>query len=709
MKSRNWKLNVLQAAMIAAFSISSVQAALAQEVKWIKIGSLHSWFRADGAEPEVGRTNLQSDQQDGMRWPAQFHGAPNNMVDNVAAKALWIGTTNYTDAEQYGGVTYPHKVVHIGPRGWDTEREFMPIEFKMTGRFDHPQVFVDGLPGSDLMFNDAVDEVNPDQVADRIIYNVVNTSIGITMTRRIYAFTHPDHDNYFITEYIFKNTGNVDPDPEIEKPNQTLENVYFFYQYRWAVSREGAEMTDLNSPRWGINAMLSTRGEATPADGPQYGGNYQDWLNGNPNADSLRCQFSWMGKHSQAPVDLIGAPDFRRGTGRFMAPQFIGVVTLHADKSATDKSDDPLQPTTTTFEQSDDPPTRPNDQFDPARMSEEWKWITKGHRLPRHDELVGDGFPDQLEGTPGGFSAMNGYGPYTLGPGDSIRIVVAEGVNGLSREKTIEFGRQWIEDAAPFTLPDGSTTNDRDVFKDTWVLTGKDSLFKTFGLARRNFESGFNIPQPPPPPEIFEVNSGGDRIRLSWSNNAESWPGFAGYRIFRAVARPDTFYTEIFACGQGTDHPQIVNQFDDTSAIRGFSYFYYIVSFDDGSNDNGRVLQSSSFWTRTQEPAFLRRPAGESLADFRVVPNPFYIRARNFQFPGEPDKITFLNIPGQCTIKIYTERGDLVKTIEHTDGSGDESWNSTTEAGQTVVSGLYIAVIETPDGKRGIQKFLIIR
>ncbi|NIR52186.1 fibronectin [candidate division KSB1 bacterium] len=688
--------------------LGSLHSAFSQEVKWLKVGSLHGWFREDGAEPEVGRTNLQSDQQDGLRWPAQFHGAPDNKVDNLAAKALWIGTANYTDAEQYGGVTYAHKVVHLGPRGWDTEREFIPIEFKLIGRFDHPQVLVDGLQGSDLQFNDKVDEIDPNLPADRMIYNVVNTSIGITMTRKVYAFTHPDHDDYFITDYIFKNTGNVDADEEIEQ-SKTLEDVNFFFQYRYATSREGAEMTGLNSPRWGINSMLSTRGEAKAEDGPQYGGDYEDWLNGNENADSLRCQFAWMGRHSQAPVDLIGAPDFKFETGRFMAPQFIGVATLHADKSATDKSDDPQQPTTTSYQQSDDPPTRPNDQFNPARMDEEWEWMTRGHRLPRHDEVVGDGFPDQLEQTPGGFSNTNGYGPYTLAPGDSIRIVVAEGVNGLDRQSCIDLGKQWIENSAPFTLPNASTTNDRDVFKNAWVLTGEDSLMKTFGLARRNFESGVQLPHPPPPPDFFEINSGGDRISLSWSNSAESWPGFAGYRVFRAVARPDTFYQEIFACGQGTGNPTIVNNFDDTSAQRGFDYYYYIASFDDGSNSNGRILQSSQFWTRTQEPANLKRQAGTELSQIRVVPNPYYRNARNRQFLGREDDIAFFNIPGECTIKIFTERGDLIRTIEHTDGSGDEFWNQTTEFGQIVVSGIYLAVIATPEGATHRLKFVILR
>ncbi len=682
----------------------------AQDVKWIKIGMLQSWFRSDGCEPEVGRTGLQSDQQDGLRWPALF-----SRQDNVAAKALWIGTTNYTDADQYGGLSYPFKVVHVGPRGWDTEREFMPIEFKLIGRFDHPQVFVDGTPGSDLMFNEQLDEIDPNLFCDRMIYNVVNTSIGITMTRKIYAWSQQYHDNYFIYEYIFKNTGNVDKDPEIERPDQVLENVWFFFQYRYAVSREGAEWTGLNSPRWGINAMLSTRGEAKESDGDQYTGDYEDWLNGDPDADSLRVQFSWMGRHSKAAYDLIGSPDVAGGTGRLGAPQFIGVITLHADKSAEDKSDDPRQPATTTYEQSDDPPTRPNDQFDPARMADEWKWITKGHRLPRHDEVVGDGFPDLLEGTPGGFSNMNGYGPYTLGPGDSIRIVLAEGVHGLSREKCIEIGKKWYEayinpsGSYTFELPDGSTTSDKDEYKNAWVMTGKDSLFiNVFGRARTNYRLAYEIPQPPPPPALFEVNSGGDRIQLSWSGEAEDWPGFAGYRIYRHEAKFDTTFELLAELPPGT------RSYDDVTAIRGVQYFYYLTTVSDGSNNHspanpGGPLESSLFWTRTIEPAFLKRPAVNNMDSIRVVPNPYYIRARNYQYPGEPDKLTFLDIPGRCTIKIYTERGDLIRTIEHTDGSGDESWDSTTEFGQVVVSGVYIAVIETPDGKQAIRKFVIIR
>jgi hypothetical protein len=78
----------------------------------------------------------------------------------------------------------------------------------------------------------------------------------------------------------------------------------------------------------------------------------------------------------------------------------------------------------------------------------------------------------------------------------------------------------------------------------------------------------------------------------------------------------------------------------------------------------------------------------------------------------------FYNIPPYCTIRIYTERGDLIKTIEHTDGSGDEEWKSVTSSGQVVVSGVYIAYIEvTQDsvdppftkGESIIKKLIVVR
>ena len=137
--------------------------------------------------------------------------------------------------------------------------------------------------------------------------------------------------------------------------------------------------------------------------------------------------------------------------------------------------------------------------------------------------------------------------------------------------------------------------------------------------------------------------------------------------------------------------------------------FIFLEAFDNGTNDN-KILNSSKFYTITNKAASLKRPAGESFEDIRVVPNPYHISSRDFQYGvSAPDRLMFLNIPPKCKIRIFTERGDLIDTIEHTDGSGDEAWNSITSSRQVIVSGLYIAHFEVPGGGSTIRKFTVVR
>ena len=135
------------------------------------------------------------------------------------------------------------------------------------------------------------------------------------------------------------------------------------------------------------------------------------------------------------------------------------------------------------------------------------------------------------------------------------------------------------------------------------------------------------------------------------------------------------------------------------------------MAFNDGSENNTTLnpsgsLHSNRFYTRTTQAATLKRKAG-NLEKVRIVPNPYNINQEAFL--GQPDKLAFYDIPGVCTIRIYTERGDLIKTIQHTDGSGDEFWLLSTDALQVISSGIYIAHFEQPDGRSILEKFIVIR
>ncbi|GBE27128.1 hypothetical protein BMS3Bbin03_01048 [bacterium BMS3Bbin03] len=684
-------MSFMMASVLSVFLFSG--NARSDQTKWIAIGSLHDWYSSAGSEVEVGRRHLISDQQDGLRWPAQFR-----YQDSKAAKALWIGTTNYNDP--LVNKTFNFKVVHCGPRVLDEEHEFMPAEFKLIGKFNHPLVLVGGIPASRIGYMDYVDEVNPNLPVDRLLIDVVNTSIGVTMTRKIYAFSQKYNNNYFIYDYVFKNTGIINKQGQVNQ--QTLTGVVFFFQYRYAPSREGGPYGYFWLPQnssWGRNTMDQVVGEDPAAGAP------------------FRAEYSWHGRHSgwKGPGDEIGGPAWETD-GHFGAQQFLGTVVIHADKSASDNSDDPYQPTTTWYIDSDAPINSGNDQFNAVQMSAEYAAMTKGHPSQSQADAVGNGNADEFGSSAGGYSQSQGFGPYTLAPGDSIHIVLAEGVSGLSRDSSYTIGARWLKGEnggkGPYKMPDGTTTNDPNVYKDAWVMTGKDSIYQTFSRAMQAYKSDFNIPKPPPPPQTFNVEPGGNRITLKWSNNAESWPNFSGYRIYRAMFLPDTFYQKIYECGGNTGIP-LTHEFWDTTAVRGFDYYYYMTSFDDGTTNKiqpGVPLESSKFYTMTNEPARLVRAPGKAMADIRVVPNPFNIRSRSIQYGvSGADRIMFLNLPPVCTIKIFSERGDLIDTINHTNTSGDEAWNSITTYRQVVVSGIYIAVFTTPDGKKAIRKFVIIR
>jgi hypothetical protein len=663
------KINFIITLSVFFFLFTLTEKSFSQETKWIQIGALHGWFADKGCEIEEGRT---AHQQDGLRWPGYYIDQ-----DCQAAKGLWFGATNFTDQK---GTLYPNKVICVGTRAWG-DGEFFPVTFKMATRFNATKVYVDGTLGTYIQ-NYVDGDPDPTLPADRVITNVVNSSMGIQMTRKIYAFSQQFNDNYFIYEYVFKNTGDVNGDGTAEL-NKTLEGVYFYFQNRWSVAREGSLFPETGDPtQWGINCMIDCRGD-------------------NVNStDPFRAIFAWHGKYSKCTThDNIGAPNLRVD-GHLGASQYVGWVTIHADKSTTDTTDNILQPQTVSYEESDDNLNRYDlsDQFNPAKMTSRYAWITKGYVKPRFADLVGDGFPDNYTKS-GGFSAAIGYGPYSIKPGESVRIVVAEAVAGLSRDQDYKIGADWLAKKCVF----GSIT-DNDKAKDAWVATSRDSLFKTFNNAIVNYNSGFKIAQPPVPPDKFEVTSGGDRITLTWSNTAEKDVTLKSYRIFRTDSTWDNRkYTMI------TELPKGTLTFDDKSAVRGYSYYYYLQCVGNGSNNNGVPLVSNRQFTQTYDPAYLMRQAENDMEKIRVVPNPYNIKAQAIQYKGEKDKIMFLNIPGTCTIKIYTERGDLIKTIQHNNGSGDEGWNSITQYNQVVVSGVYIAYFETPEGKNTFRKFVIIR
>ena len=143
----------------------------------------------------------------------------------------------------------------------------------------------------------------------------------------------------------------------------------------------------------------------------------------------------------------------------------------------------------------------------------------------------------------------------------------------------------------------------------------------------------------------------------------------------------------------------------------GFPYFYSLCIFDAETKIESRRNNYKKELDGTPVPVVPGWAADPSWTEkVRVVPNPYSSTGKTFV--GEPDKIIFKNIPGVCTIRIYTSAGDLVKVIEHTDGSGDQAWDLRTDYNQYLKSDLYVFTVESKDPNVSgnyVGKFIVVR
>ncbi len=670
-------------------------------VKYIRVGSFQEKIvdSGDQGQSSLGKSTFSFYKYDGF-------------LDNqISFRGFQLGAKDWTTPD---GDVVPYKITGAPSGSADEDNIIMPlpdedgITIHKYVRYTPPNITVDGFR-LDPPFPRDGDAVAPEKIpgtADVMVESWARTSMGLTLHQKVLAWSQKNHDDYIIYDWTFTNTGNIDLDDEIELPDQTLNDLYFFRIVNTGPDR-----------RW-----LSAYGQM-----PE---------------DTLRLSYQYPYWRRGVDHDNYGNPNL--GSGFLRNPEWMGEAVLHADVSATDKSDNFDQPHMTG-------PQTAEVQF--IKYAESGIGTSDEERRKLY-QVMEEGF-EPFDGTPyidgrragthhvipmdeQGYLyprnlpwyvwlAANHYavGPYQLEPGDSIRIVFATVMGSISRQQGWDIGRAWLDGSLTWDGDDNLPPPAEDVYadhpdwtevdkaKDHWVSTGKDSLFRNTANAQWNVQNNYNVPIPPPAPSI-EVRSLPDRINISWGNESEEADDFAGYKVYRAIGTPDTTWQLLETFEGNSTH-----SYDDEDAIRGQAYYYYVSAYDDGSNAPGvngtsQVLESGEFMNRTTRAAHLTRPP-KTISDVRVVPNPYNINSTDFQFTGEPNKIMFMNLPPECTIRIYTESGDLVKTLNHTDGSGDEPWgdlpqeHSATRSSQIITSGIYLAHVETPDGNSTVVKFVVVR
>jgi len=686
-----------------------------QALKWIEVGKYHDRIKSNGDQQ-------QSEATIGYYY---FDDFVENLMETTGSHML---TRDWEDPE---GNTHTIWGAGGGHAKVSPTQNWMPVPqedgftIHKYYRQKPPSIVVDGVHLEEP-FPLQGEAVSPERIpgtADVMIESWFNTMMGVTVHQRVFGWDEKNHDDYHLYEWTFINTGDIDLDEEVELPNQTIKDFYY--------SREAHYGHTWHSEMWWTSAY------------------------GEFPEDSLRMTYYYPARTRGADYDNVGDP--HPGTGYLEMPWAGGDAFVHVDTSPSDESDWREQPQATGVYDQD----LPYDKLEFWEITDEerqqlWDLLVEGTThvgmnmydsppalTPHHEvrtEETGLKFPDEVSWWTARAVSLSSFGPWELAPGDSVTVVYARGMGSIDPVTAWDIGTAWNAGNAadtwsgPFKLrpmytdhPDLAPT-DNDKAKDSWVFSSIDSLFQNMYNAQFNARNNYNVPSAPPAPSI-EVQSLPNKIVVTWDEVAEQASDFAGYRVYRAAGNPGPMVQEnqligqwerVFACGEGTENA-LTHEYEDTDAKRGVAYFYYVTSFDDGEGnaegvfERKEVLESGRYMNRTTKSAHLTRPPGTALSQIRVVPNPFNISAQELQFVGEPDKILFVNLPPVCTIKIYTTSGDLVKTIEHTDGSGDEPWGDlleehmVSETGQRVVSGIYVAHFETPEGESHIAKFAIVR
>jgi hypothetical protein len=97
------------------------------------------------------------------------------------------------------------------------------------------------------------------------------------------------------------------------------------------------------------------------------------------------------------------------------------------------------------------------------------------------------------------------------------------------------------------------------------------------------------------------------------------------------------------------------------------------------------------------------------LTKIRVVPNP-YLATSSFELGPTQKRIEFINLPPECTIRIYTISGNLVEVLNHTpDEGGTEVYNLRTRYNLSLASGNYYYHVTTPGGETHLGRFAIVQ
>jgi len=600
--------------------------------------------------------------------------------------------------------------------------DFLPeqkdFEVFAAGLQGHDYGGISTLAGLPLRTNYLEDEGSDPLLPEEWTEATWDTDTGITVTRRSYVWGFPGYEDFIIYDYTFRNTGRMVSNlsgavvPNVEAFQQTLQGVMFAFHSGISVSTKSQ-----------INFHSDLLGIAAGAFGWQREA-YHDFYRLSPDR-TLAYSYNFNGGAEPTPFDPYPIKEGEAWRLRFgdelQSPAAFGWLALHADDAVGD--------------------TRPGDPAPEVLRIDSHKGGTFQGRdldLERFNMSTQgeDGFyqfmttPALQEGLGNNGNRLNfytfSYGPYTMAPGDSVRIIVAQ-IAGVMDYADVIAG-----DPAG-TFPDSTIAAiERNAER------ARNAVAWGMGATVAGVPLGADVPEPPPAPDADAVNASEGTTRaaiaVTWDTVAETamttdgsggvfYNGaedLDGYRIYRSVdfqyvsdTAPPALRGQDWMLLVDIPRAQAMQYFDtelgryryvDETAEFGRRYGYYVAAYDSDpgpwTSANGTVVTGlpelvSGSYNRTAPASAVAGPV--TSFDVYAVPNPYVFGdpERSFFDGVQPTyRVEFRNLPARATIRIYTVAGDLIRTVAHGPDEtgnlfGTAVWDQKSDSGLLVAPGLY--------------------
>lgn len=646
-----------------------------------------------GIEPPTNQRPVSRDITRGKFW--LLDAAENNVgVGKAGTYPGYHDTRNHVLHNQTAfllDVTVADQTYHQWPRasvaGWCTQPQQLVKNYNFTISIDEPEEYTEGRCHTY--------DSDPDDEFEPLLYEVY--------TKRM-VWSLPEYDDFIIWKMVVKNTDS-----------RHWTDAYIGYNY--VVNPSGAgdsRFTNDNEYVWAPD--LKTYGDEQGAFIF-----YDDisWPNfSNAPAVYLYPPGDQTGDRGD-PGNILEANSVDR---RLYSPQAVAVGFIDAKPNRNGqkkfwysiRNSEGIQPW--------------SHQNAPSTEKVDWNMThSQSIEIFRDDAPRMDWKQAHAEKHPTAGSTWErtplltiGIGPYDVAPGDSVEFTFLFVGGELDRNIAMRGG---IE--ATRLLPEAAI---EDV-KKNWA--------SAIEIIENNYRP---TAYPPPTPGNVPRKNHGDELEVEtfaeldqdgnptqgytirWLPIPDSYrdprtgeDDFLGYRVYRStvgVEGPWELVADISkeqaqSMIQGN---RVVFRWESDPGIPSR---FAVTSYDSEGLESGKTAY-------TLDPLAAPRASSDDMSKVLVVPNPFR-QVSGLLDAGEEKRLEFVNIPSQCTIRIYTMVGELLTTIQH-NGFGSVSWGSSTgdnnnymltQWATNVAPGIYLYHITSNvpghEGETATGKFAILK